>query len=60
MQLLVKNDNHLKKSTHILSLLSWNWELASLDHLPLLPASKKKELLNIQFGVCLRVAKQVS
>lgn len=59
MQLLVKTDNHLKKSKQIVSLLSWNWELTSGDPLPLLPASKKK-LLSIQFGVCLRVDKQVA
>lgn len=59
MPLLVKNDNHLNKSTGIVSLLPWNWELDSWDPLLLIPVSKK-ELLNIQFGVCLRAVKQAA
>lgn len=59
MQLLVKNDNHRNKSTGIVPLRSWNWELVSWDPLLLIPVSKK-ELLNIQFGVCLRVVKQAA
>lgn len=34
MQPLVKSDNHLKKSTWIVFILSWNWGLASLSPSP--------------------------